>query len=189
MELLAGLRTQAFRETETGTLLSSSEKSRKSPTSQTGFARSVSNTRLGMEIAILTNLPQTDALRLWLRNYIVWSIETLFLTITENFNGEIQTLVSQSCFIFPFQWHWWHITFCHPTCCVGQRAWSWQSSGISDFYLVDEIQGIYRGMMTWQSFGTFSLNQILLLQHLATQVNLKRFLKTNRSPKKSNLNC
>ncbi len=64
-------------------------------------------------------------------------------------------------------------------------------AGLSDFYLVDEIQGIYRGMMIaippphWQSFGTFSLNQmVLLLQHLATQVNLKRFLKTNRSPKK-----
>jgi hypothetical protein len=64
-------------------------------------------------------------------------------------------------------------------------------AGLSDFYLVDEIQGTYRGMMiaipsqNWHLFRTISLTQMgLLLQYLATKVNLKRFLKTPRGVKK-----
>ena len=56
--------------------------------------------------------------------------------------------------------------------------------GLSDFYLVDEIQGTYRGMMIaipspqWEIFRTFSLDQMVqILQQLADGVNLKRFLK------------
>lgn len=62
---------------------------------------------------------------------------------------------------------------------------------LGDFYLVDEIQGTYRGMMIaipsphWKSFRMTSLTQMaLLLQHLAAKVNLKRFLKTTRGAKK-----
>jgi len=84
-----------------------------------------------MEIAILTNLPQTDApaslVAELYRNR--WSIETLFLTITENFNGEIQTLAYPKAALFSFSMALVAYNICHPTCCVGQRAWSWQSSG------------------------------------------------------------
>jgi hypothetical protein len=65
-------------------------------------------------------------------------------------------------------------------------------AGLSDFYLVDEIQGIYRGMMIaippqqWEIFGTYSLDQIAeLLQRLATVVNLKRFLNLREVRRKS----
>lgn len=64
-------------------------------------------------------------------------------------------------------------------------------AGLSDFYLVDEIQGTYRGMMIaipsteWEPLVTFSLEQIAqLLQQLAYNVKLKRFLKAKRGPKK-----
>lgn len=64
-------------------------------------------------------------------------------------------------------------------------------AGLSDFYLVDEIQGTYRGMMIaitqehWQAFKTFSVDQIVLvLPDLASQVELKRFLKAIRGVKK-----
>ena len=57
--------------------------------------------------------------------------------------------------------------------------------------LVDEIQGIYRGMMIaipaahWQLFETFSDDQmVLVLQQLATRVELKLFLKATRGVKK-----
>ncbi|WP_339382262.1 hypothetical protein [Nostoc flagelliforme] len=63
--------------------------------------------------------------------------------------------------------------------------------GLSDFYLVDDIHGIYRGMMIaippvhWQCFEDFTLNQMVdILQHLATKVHLKSFRKHPRSPKK-----
>lgn len=147
------------------------------------------------EIAILTNLPQTDApaslVAELYRNR--WSIETLFLTITENFNGEIQTLAYPKAALFSFSMALvaYNILATLRAALVSVHGVGKVQAGLSDFYLVDEIQGIYRGMMIaippphWQSFGTFSLNQmVLLLQHLATQVNLKRFLKTNRSPKK-----
>jgi hypothetical protein len=64
-------------------------------------------------------------------------------------------------------------------------------AGLSDYYLVDEIQGLYRGMMIsippphWQVFETFSIKEMgSVLQHLAYHVNLKRFLKATRGEKK-----
>lgn len=63
--------------------------------------------------------------------------------------------------------------------------------GLSDFYLVDQIQATYRGMMIaippqqWEVFRTFSLDQMVqLLQQIALCVNLKRFLKATRVHKK-----
>jgi hypothetical protein len=64
-------------------------------------------------------------------------------------------------------------------------------ASLSDYYLVDEIQGFYRGMMIsipaahWQIFETFSIEEMgSVLQHLAHHVNLKRFLKAIRGEKK-----
>ncbi|BAY85819.1 hypothetical protein NIES267_53210 [Calothrix parasitica NIES-267] len=64
-------------------------------------------------------------------------------------------------------------------------------AGLSNFYLVDEIQGTYRGMMIaiptseWEIFQTFSQDKIVqLLQKLSTGVNLKQFLKATRGAKK-----
>jgi len=63
-------------------------------------------------------------------------------------------------------------------------------SSLSEFYLVDEIQGTYRGMMIaiapvhWRSFEFLSLPQLaLLFGDLAARVNLKSFLKQPRSQK------
>jgi len=131
MELWAGNseRTQAFRETETGTLLSSSRNRPKEiSTSQTGFAccSSQHETRNGN---CNFNLPQTDALRLWLRNYIVivehWNFVSDYNREFQWWNSDFS--LSQSCFIFLSMALVAY--FLHPTCCVGQRAWSWQSSG------------------------------------------------------------
>ena len=64
-------------------------------------------------------------------------------------------------------------------------------AGLSNFYLVDEIQGTYRGMMIaipvfeWEIFQTFSKDKIVqLLQQLSTGVNFKQFLKSTRGAKK-----
>ena len=64
-------------------------------------------------------------------------------------------------------------------------------AGLSNFYLVDEIQGTYRGMMIaipnseWEIFQTFSTEKIVqFLQKLSIGVNLKRFLKATRGTKK-----
>ena len=64
-------------------------------------------------------------------------------------------------------------------------------AGLSDFYLVDDIHGIYRGMMIaippahWQCFKDCTLNELIdILQYLAIKVHLKSFRKHPRSPKK-----
>ncbi len=64
-------------------------------------------------------------------------------------------------------------------------------AGLSDFYLVDEIQHTYRGMMIaiepaqWTIFQSLTLTQLTeLLQHLAAKVHLASFLKTPRAAKK-----
>jgi len=58
-------------------------------------------------------------------------------------------------------------------------------------YMVDEVQGTYRGMMIaiapehWSVFADFELEQFAsILQNLASWVRLKSFLKHTRAPKK-----
>ena len=54
------------------------------------------------EIAILTNLPfgDADAAKIAEVYRNRWSLETLFQTVTENFNGEIQTLAYPKAALF-----------------------------------------------------------------------------------------
>jgi hypothetical protein len=61
---------------------------------------------------------------------------------------------------------------------------------LSDYYLAEEVEGTYRGMMIalppqdWQDFGSMSLTQLSsLLQEWARQVNLALFTSTPRKPK------
>jgi hypothetical protein len=64
-------------------------------------------------------------------------------------------------------------------------------AGISNYYLADEVEGTYRGMMIaippahWQIFHQMSLVQFCQeLQHLATKVRLEAFSSSPRKPKK-----
>jgi len=147
------------------------------------------------EIAIFTNLPPTDADGILVAEIYQgrWSVETLFQTVTQNFNGEIETLAYPKAALFSY--------------CMALSAYNLLATlkavlgsvhgvdkieaGLSDFYLVDDIHGIYRGMMIaippvhWQCFEDFTHIQMLdVLQHLATKVHLKSFRKHPRSPKK-----
>jgi len=61
---------------------------------------------------------------------------------------------------------------------------------VSDFYVVDELQGTDRGMLIavppehWQPFRPIALAALAVrLKQLAAQVNLKRFLKQPRKSK------
>lgn len=147
------------------------------------------------EIAILTTLPQDHAnaakIAELYRNR--WTLETLFQTVTENFNGEIKTLAYPKAALFSFS-----MALATSNILATLKAALGSVHGVgkidaclSDFYLVDEIQGTYRGMMiaigavNWQIFRTFSDDQmVLVLQQIATQVELKRFLKATRGVKK-----
>ena len=61
-------------------------------------------------------------------------------------------------------------------------------ASLSDYYMVDEIQNTYRGMMItilpekWLVFASFSQQKLAtVLLKLAHKVRLKRFLKQPRS--------
>ncbi len=146
------------------------------------------------EIAIFSNLPDdvpADKIAEIYRNR--WSLESLFQTITENFNGEIQTLAYPKAALFSFSMALvaYNILATLRGVLGSVHGVGKIEAGLSDFYLVDEIQGTHRGMMIaipleeWEIFKTFSLEQTAqLLQQWATGVNLKRFLKATRGVKK-----
>lgn len=147
------------------------------------------------QIAILTNLPQTDAEAAKVAELYRdrWSLETLFGTVSENFNGEIQTLAYPKAALFSFSMALvaYNILATLRAVLGSVHGVSKIAAGLSDFYLVDQIQATYRGMMIaipsldWQPFGTISLTQMaLLVQHLAAKVNLKRFVKSPTRAKK-----
>ena len=147
------------------------------------------------EIAILTNLA-TDAVAAATIAQLYrdrWSLETLFQTVTENFNGEIQTLAYPKAALFSFAMALaTYNTLATIRAALGSAHGVGKiDAGLSDYYLVDEIQGTYRGMMiaipspNWQVFGKYSDEQmVLVLQQLAENVELKRFLKATRGTKK-----
>jgi hypothetical protein len=147
------------------------------------------------EIVILTNLPDShaDAAKIAELYRNRWSLETLFQIVTENFNGEIQTLAYPKAALFSFSMALatYNILATLKAALGSVHGVGKIDAGLSDFYLVDEIQGTYRGMMIaisadhWQPFETFSLDQmVLVLQQLAARVKLERFLKATRGVKK-----
>jgi Transposase DDE domain len=147
------------------------------------------------EIAILTNLSPLVADTALIAHLYRdrWSVETLFQTVTQNFNGEIHTLAYPRAALFSLAMAFatYNILATIRAALGSVHGVGKIDAGLSDYYLVDEVQGIYRGMMIsipapdWQVFETFSIEQMgAMLQHLAHHVHLKRFLKATRGEKK-----
>jgi len=98
------------------------------------------------------------------------SVETLFQSVTQNFHGRLKPSLSQSCFVLLL-----HAVSVQPLA-HSQQCWGVcmgiKSSRAIRFYLVDDIHGIYRGMMIaippvhWQCFQDCTLNQLVdILKH------------------------
>jgi IS4 transposase len=145
---------------------------------------------------IVTNLPaaDADAVRVAELYRNRWDIEIMFRELGDLFDNEIDTLAYPKAAWFGF--------------CTGLAAYNVLSGlkaalrsvhgvkkidpELSGYYVADEITGTYRGMMIaipeneWQLFrrmGTVDLAAVL--RDLAAQVNLERFRKHPRGPKKS----
>jgi hypothetical protein len=63
--------------------------------------------------------------------------------------------------------------------------------GVSGYYIADELSGTYRGMLIaipedeWQIFRTLTQSELVqLLRKLAANINLRRYKKHPRGPKK-----
>ncbi|MBW4457586.1 MAG: hypothetical protein KME55_35815 [Nostoc indistinguendum CM1-VF10] len=118
---------------------------------------------------------------------------SLFQTVTKNFHGEIPTLAYPKAALFSFSMALvsYNILATLRAALGGVHGVEKIEAGLSDFYLVDELQGTYRGMMIaipaleWEVFQTISRQKMAqLLQELSTGVNLKQFLKAIRGVKK-----
>jgi hypothetical protein len=137
------------------------------------------------EIAIVTNLPQsvTSAVEVSDLYRNRWTIEGFFHSLTLNLEGEITTLAYPKAALF---------SHCMALVCLNLlsvlRAALASVHGIdkieaslSDYYLVNQIQSVYGGMMIaiapehWQVFQTLTLVELAeLLQYLAQKVKLSK---------------
>jgi hypothetical protein len=146
------------------------------------------------EIIILSNLPVAvaDAEMISQLYRDRWQVEGLFLTVTMNFESEIKTLAYPQAALLSFS-----LALVTSNILATLKAALASVHGVetieatlSDFYVVDELQGTYRGMMIaiapehWQCFRDLSTAALAdVLKQLAAQVKLKRFLKQPRKSK------
>lgn len=146
------------------------------------------------EIAIITNVPKTAAdgkkiARLYQGR---WKIETAFQELAKFLNSEITTLGYPRAALFGF--------------CVALVSYMILSvlraalasvhgketiEEVSGYYIADEISATYRGMMIaiadedWTVFRQMTDSELLsVLKKLSAKVNLSKFRKHRRGPKK-----
>jgi Transposase DDE domain len=146
-------------------------------------------------LAILCNLPEEDAdaravAKLYRRR---WTIEHAFEDLALALECEIDTLCYPKAALFGF--------------CVGLVVYNLlavvkgalrgvhgeaAAEQMSAYYMADEMGGVYRGMMIaipepeWQVFAQMIAEDFAgVLVELARKINLERFRKSTRGPKKS----
>jgi hypothetical protein len=146
------------------------------------------------EIALLSNLPDTVISAVLIAESYRgrWSIETLFQVATVNFHCEIKTLGYPRAALFSFCMALVAYNLFSALKSILESVHGVDAVGkLSYYYLADELEGTYRGMMIalppseWQGLGELSLGNLSdLLQDWAAKVNLSVFTSSPRKPKK-----
>ncbi len=147
------------------------------------------------EVAILTHLSPsvasaTTIARLYLQR---WSIEGMFQVITDTFNCELNSLgyPKAALFVFCIAIVAFNILSTVKTALKSVHGIGKINAGLSDYYLVEEVQGTFRGMAIalpsplWLPY--LKMNTVEFAQTLkqwAVLVNLKRFSSSPRGKKK-----
>jgi IS4 transposase len=148
------------------------------------------------EVALLTQLPATaaDALKVALLYLERWSVEKMFQVITDVFHCEIKTLgyPRAALFVFAMAVVAFNILSTVKAALKSVHGIDKIEAGLSDFYLAEEVQGTFRGMMIalpapdWQAWARMSVESFAReLKQWAASVNLKRFASSPRGPKKA----
>lgn len=148
------------------------------------------------EVAILTQLPatQVDALKVAMLYLERWSVEKMFQVVTDVFHCEIKTLgyPRAALFVFAMAVVSFNILSTVKAALKSVHGTDKIEAGLSDFYLAEEVQGTFRGMMIalpapdWQLWARMSVEAFAdSLKLWAASVNLKRFASSPRSPKKT----
>jgi len=144
------------------------------------------------EIVVLTNLPTKDASAQQVMQLYreCWQVERLFLTVTQNFEGEINTLAYPKAALFSFALAIaaYNLLATLISALASVHGVGKIDASLSDFYV---IHSTYRGMMiaipptAWLCFGDLALPDFTSrLEDLAQKVHLTRFLKQPRTEKK-----
>ena len=146
------------------------------------------------QISLLTNLPLADASSLLVAQLYRkrWRVETLFQVATEIFHCEIKTLGYPRAALFSFCMALVaYNLFSTLKAVLGSVHEADIEGKLSSYYLAEELDATYQGMMIalppedWSDLGTMSLPQFSsLLQDWARLVNLKAFTSTPRKAKK-----
>jgi hypothetical protein len=147
------------------------------------------------EVVILTQLPVTvaDALKVATLYLERWSVEGMFQVITDVFHCEIKTLgyPRAALFVFAMAVVAFNILSTVKAALKAVHGAGKIEAGLSDFYLVEEVQGTFRGMMIalppplWQPWADLSVTDFAdTLKQWAGRVVLKRFTSSPRGPKK-----
>ena len=148
------------------------------------------------EIVILSNLPKgTTTAKQIARLYRQrWSIEHAFQELAQHLNAEINTLGYPPAALFAFA-----LALVAYNILAVVKAALRKVHGVetieeefSGYYLADEIATTYRGMMIaippqqWVIFRQWTIPQLVsMLRQLAGKVDLRRFKKHPRGPKKT----
>jgi IS4 transposase len=146
------------------------------------------------EIALLTNLPSSHADSILISQLYRkrWRVETLFQVATQIFHCEIKTLGYPRAAIFSFCMALvaYNLFSCLKGILLSVHGRDKIEGKLSYYYLSDDLEGTYRGMMialppeNWEDFGEMDLTQFTtLLQDWARQVNISAFTSAPRKPK------
>jgi Transposase DDE domain len=144
-------------------------------------------------IHIVTNLPsRVTALRVAELYRKRWTIETAFQELAANFAGEIETLGYPRAALFSFSMALVSFNILNVTMTAMRGAAKPDSPEISMYYVCDEIAHAYRGLdfaldpEHWtNAYANLTAAQLArLLQRLAAAIDLVRYRKHKRGPKK-----
>jgi IS4 transposase len=147
------------------------------------------------EVAVFTNLPvavadAAKAAELYLAR---WSVEKMFQVITDVFSCELKSLgyPRAALFVFCMAIVAFNLLSTVKAALKAVHGVGKIEAGLSDFYLVEEVQGTFRGMIIalpeplWKPFADMAIEPFTqALKDWAATIHLKRFKSSPRGPKK-----
>jgi IS4 transposase len=146
------------------------------------------------EVAILSNLPVEIAASTIAELYLKrWKVETMFQVITDTFHCELNTLgyPRAALFVFCMALVSFNILSTVRAALKEIHGKETIETELSNYYVVEDVQSTWRGMEIaipaedWRIFVQMSLAEFIQsLRNCAEGVNLKRFRKSTRGPKK-----
>lgn len=149
------------------------------------------------EVAVFTNLPVAvaDAAKVAELYLTRWSVEKMFQVITDVFSCELKSLgyPRAALFVFCMAVVAFNLLSTVKAALKAVHGVGKIEAGLSDFYLVEEVQGTFRGMIIalpeplWKPFAAMAIEPFTqALKDWAATIHLKRFMSSPRGPKKLN---